>query len=630
MRSQRSNDRISTNASAIAYVLLAIALLSSLVVAYQDFQLLFPESDPPSSTGFRWPLNFISLAVLCGVAAGWFVCAQNLRIAKSFRNAVRLGLLAVIALVVIQNPNFEIWSIASAVAFACFWLMLEKMPTSQSSSASSTPLVTTIVGCLLVSSFLYAGVSEKQRRVVDRRLRQNHRQATALAAQQKLEQKVATSAELSDLKSDSETSEEAPASESMALQRTADGREIYRLGSPTADLQLNVFVDYGSTLSRQIDADAENLVAKHPETVSVAFHHFPMCNECNPSVQQTTNANACRAAKAAEAARALYGIDGFRTMHKWLLQRSDFSEDELRSQVSKLGEKTWDEFATVMDSKENLASILSDVVQARTFKVARSPAVLLNRRGIPADGVARFVDEVIQEAAVEMEFQRQQVWNAVIAKDFPPEPQTKTLVHTVRILNPDGSQGSGVVLAVKAPFVYVLTADHVVMDAEATTIETFTTDSFPDVSKSYRGSVVARTDVEDLAVIRFSSGDFPQTRIPLAPANYVATEVVGASTGCQVGEVPSSVADTAKRELIQRGEDTKTVQMWVYEDTPSHPGRSGGPLIDEGGNIIGICSGVSLGKAHFCHSDEIHRFLDENGLVSLVTVSEDVPLPVSP
>jgi S1-C subfamily serine protease len=41
-------------------------------------------------------------------------------------------------------------------------------------------------------------------------------------------------------------------------------------------------------------------------------------------------------------------------------------------------------------------------------------------------------------------------------------------------------------------------------------------------------------------------------------------------------------------------------------------GRSGGPLIDQRGFVIGICSGTSDGKGYFTHTHEIHRFLKQN------------------
>jgi hypothetical protein len=47
--------------------------------------------------------------------------------------------------------------------------------------------------------------------------------------------------------------------------------------------------------------------------------------------------------------------------------------------------------------------------------------------------------------------------------------------------------------------------------------------------------------------------------------------------------------------------------------TEKPEGRSGGPLVDKRGLLIGVCSGVSKDKAYFCHIDEINAFLERNG-----------------
>jgi hypothetical protein len=43
-------------------------------------------------------------------------------------------------------------------------------------------------------------------------------------------------------------------------------------------------------------------------------------------------------------------------------------------------------------------------------------------------------------------------------------------------------------------------------------------------------------------------------------------------------------------------------------------GRSGGPLFDRRGFVLGIASGANLELGYFTHTEEIHRFLKSNAL----------------
>ena len=97
------------------------------------------------------------------------------------------------------------------------------------------------------------------------------------------------------------------------------------------------------------------------------------------------------------------------------------------------------------------------------------------------------------------------------SKDFPKEAQVKAVTATVRVVNAaKGSEGSGALVHKGGPFLYVLTAAHVVAGAKKVEVATFTADSHPKPAKVYReAEVLAQSDEADLAVLRVTTRDDP-------------------------------------------------------------------------------------------------------------------------
>ena len=97
------------------------------------------------------------------------------------------------------------------------------------------------------------------------------------------------------------------------------------------------------------------------------------------------------------------------------------------------------------------------------------------------------------------------------SKDFPKETQVKALTATVRVVNgAKGGEGSGALVHKSGPFLYVLTAAHVVAGAKKVEVVTFTTASHPKAAAVYRGAeVLAQSAEADLAVLRIATRDDP-------------------------------------------------------------------------------------------------------------------------
>jgi S1-C subfamily serine protease len=209
----------------------------------------------------------------------------------------------------------------------------------------------------------------------------------------------------------------------------------------------------------------------------------------------------------------------------------------------------------------------------------------------------------------------------VESADFPKQVQASALRATVRIVNgTTGASGSGVIVKQDTNSIYVLTAWHVVEKAEKVEVHTFSAESYPKAAKVY-GSVpvVAQAKEQDLAVVRIATRDQAPGVLPLGPAAKapVDKDFPGLSVGCNDGKAPTCRLETVKgRKAVKRPGDDPLVS-WEVGAAPA-AGRSGGPLVDKRGKVIGIASGGNDGLGYFVHVEEIERFLKNNVLEDLL------------
>jgi S1-C subfamily serine protease len=201
----------------------------------------------------------------------------------------------------------------------------------------------------------------------------------------------------------------------------------------------------------------------------------------------------------------------------------------------------------------------------------------------------------------------------VESKEFSRDLQLGAVQATVKF----DVGGSGVIIKRQGPLVYVLTANHVVAEAGTVQVITFSKASYPKSATTYSGgTVIARAKDEDLAVIRFKTTDEMPGMLPLCPPKAIPTgdALSVLSVGCVTGEPPTCIAGAkASKKLVRRPGVKEAVIFWEIDKEPAK-GRSGGPLVDRQGRLIGICSGRSGGKGYYCHTSEIHKVLKNNGL----------------
>ncbi|HEX5269842.1 MAG TPA: serine protease [Gemmataceae bacterium] len=210
---------------------------------------------------------------------------------------------------------------------------------------------------------------------------------------------------------------------------------------------------------------------------------------------------------------------------------------------------------------------------------------------------------------------------ALDSKEFSKEAQARAVVATVRVGNAAaGSTGSGVLLKRQGPFVYVLTANHVVAGAKRVEVSTFTADSYPRAAAVYpKAEVIAQSAEADLAVLRLTTRDEMPGSVAVGPPRDAPAgkAFVALSVGCGDGGAPAcALEDVRGTRRVRKPGAEAAVTCWETARAPAR-GRSGGPLLDRDGRLIGLDSGASDGKGYYTHLEEIQTFLRHNGLKSL-------------
>lgn len=200
---------------------------------------------------------------------------------------------------------------------------------------------------------------------------------------------------------------------------------------------------------------------------------------------------------------------------------------------------------------------------------------------------------------------------AGIAADVPQDVQHRGVAATVKVVNAaENTEGSGVVVKRSPPHVYVLTAAHVVRGVKTAEVQV----AAGGKVKTYKGAeVLASSGPADLAVLRIGTRD-ELPALPLTAGKSPAKPGAAVGIGWDKGDVPTAAAESVfGRVRIRRPGETAATACWEVE-RPLVPRRSGGPLVDAAGAVIGVASGHDGNKGYYVHADEVHAFLRANGL----------------
>ena len=135
-------------------------------------------------------------------------------------------------------------------------------------------------------------------------------------------------------------------------------------------------------------------------------------------------------------------------------------------------------------------------------------------------------------------------------------------------------------------------------------------------SFTVRGAqVLIRKPIADFALLRVEvDADRTVAVLPMAPPGSISKKFPfdATSVGCSLGDAPTTEKESllAKRLAVRREDE---VAFFWQADKAQSAGRSGGPLLNLDGQVIGICAATSLAKGYYVHSSEIHACLKTAG-----------------
>jgi hypothetical protein len=202
--------------------------------------------------------------------------------------------------------------------------------------------------------------------------------------------------------------------------------------------------------------------------------------------------------------------------------------------------------------------------------------------------------------------------------------QVKTVTATVRVLNPTKKTvGAGVVISKIGTVAYVLTAAHLADGADSLDVKIYSNESYPKPLHVYLAvPVVARRteNNQDLALLRIAGYAGGPPGLKICPLQAAPKQQVPAAcaAGCGDANAPTlHLAPIHATVLAARAGAPIKARFWCSKRAPA-PGESGGPLVDEQGRLLGICSGASGAQGFYCHLEDIHAFCRQAGLAFLL------------
>ncbi len=148
---------------------------------------------------------------------------------------------------------------------------------------------------------------------------------------------------------------------------------------------------------------------------------------------------------------------------------------------------------------------------------------------------------------------------------------------------PPTGVGSGVIFDSNG---WILTNHHVVEGGEKFDVE------LKD-GRTLEGSVYGIDTLTDLAIVKVTAKDLPTAAIGESDALKVGQLVIaiGSPLGTYSNSVTSGIVSAKGRSLTTTSNEQ--LSNLIQTDAAINPGNSGGPLLDAGGNVIGINTAIA-------------------------------------
>jgi len=149
---------------------------------------------------------------------------------------------------------------------------------------------------------------------------------------------------------------------------------------------------------------------------------------------------------------------------------------------------------------------------------------------------------------------------------------------------PETGVGSGILYN---PNGWILTNRHVVEGGNSLSVE------LKD-GRVFTGEVYGIDTLTDLAIVKIAGADLPSASLGDSDALEVGQLVIaiGSPLGTYSNTVTSGIVSAKGRSIAAEG-STVPLNNLIQTDAAINPGNSGGPLLDAGGNVVGINTAIA-------------------------------------
>jgi S1-C subfamily serine protease len=153
---------------------------------------------------------------------------------------------------------------------------------------------------------------------------------------------------------------------------------------------------------------------------------------------------------------------------------------------------------------------------------------------------------------------------------------------------PTSGVGSGVILTADG---YILTNRHVIEGSTTLTVQL-------DSGETYPATLVEAATDKDLALIKIAATGLTPAHVGDSSTIQVGETAIaiGSPLGTYTETVTRGIVSGLGRQITVRDDQTgrpTTLTGLIQTDAAINPGNSGGPLLDAGGNVIGINTAVA-------------------------------------
>ena len=190
-----------------------------------------------------------------------------------------------------------------------------------------------------------------------------------------------------------------------------------------------------------------------------------------------------------------------------------------------------------------------------------------------------FSTRFVKERPRRNPFANDPIFRQFFGDQFPDDGDNRE--HTRK----EESLGSGVIVA---PNGYILTANHVVADADEVKV------SIGDDKKEYPAKIIGKDAVTDVAVLKISAEDLPAITLADSDQLEVGDVVLAIGDPFGVGQTVTMgiVSALGRSGFDFDGDNQPHIQDFIQTDAAINPGNSGGALVDTEGRLVGINTAI--------------------------------------